>query len=84
MLMDKMRAPIKNTENTPLDTGHAQPRPRTSAFRSAWEQRNGAGQMQTCENILISHMEQGKMDAKNVPWLIWTEHAILWENIWVS
>lgn len=40
--------------------------------------------MQICENILISHMEQGKMDVKNVSWLIWTEHAILWENIWVS
>ena len=39
--------------------------------------------MQICENILNSHMEQGKMDVKNVSWLIWTEHAILWENIWI-
>ena len=29
-----------------------------------------------------SDTEQGQMDVKNVSWLIWKEHAIIWENIW--
>lgn len=83
MQMDKMWATNKNTEKH--STCH---RSRSildfliSAFRLAWEHRNGTGQMQICEDIFISHMEQGQMDVKNVPWLIWKEHAILREDIW--
>lgn len=36
------------------------------------------------EDIAPSDMEQGQMGVKNVSWLIWKEHALLWENIWAG
>lgn len=38
--------------------------------------------MQLCEDIFTPDVERGQMEEKNVSWLIWKEHAILWENIW--
>lgn len=40
--------------------------------------------MQLWEDITTSDMQQGQMDVKSVSWLIWKEHATLWENIWAG
>lgn len=58
------------------------PRLFIATCRTESKYRIGTGQMQICEDIFISHAEQGQMDVKNVSWLIWKEHATLWENIW--
>lgn len=38
--------------------------------------------MQIWKDSSTSDVEQEQMDVKNVSWLIWKEHAVLWENIW--
>lgn len=54
----------------------------TAITGAAWKYKNRRGYMQICEDIFTPDVERGQMEEKNVSWLIWKEHAILWENIW--
>lgn len=72
--MDKKWATNTNTEKKKNNQFHltqvkVHPRLFIATFGIALRYRNETGQIQICEDIFISHVEQGQMDIKNVSWL---------------
>lgn len=79
---EKWRTNTNMGKKAPLDTSLG---PFQTFYCHIWDSigiQKWDRKMQICEDIFISHVEQGQMDVKNVSWLIWKEHATLWENIW--
>lgn len=49
---------------------------------AAEKYRSGSGKTQIWKDSSIFNVDQTQMDVKNVSWLIWKEHTVLWGNIW--